>query len=220
MKLALPCPALLCPLSHRRTQQLATGQLPSCPLLLSCVRQVLLRLAAGRCLQVDKSRGGGAALWLLLQPAAAIVASGRRAGRQVGLMKPSVLTAASRQTPLAVVRKRPTAQPPLPLIAVLLGGGSGYLLSKLLRMRPIGLISMAGGTAQQHGAGASAMHPAGGGSDRSALMSRLLRHPAAPRLRSALPLLVSATTFGLAEALGGEPLLTCVATGLVASNWR
>lgn len=127
--------------------------------------------------QVGKSGDNGAAIWLLMEPVAAIALS-------VGL-----------------------------------GVAAGYALTKLLRMRPVDIISISSG--QQPG-GASALHPPGG-ADRaaaSAALARALRHPLALRLRPALPLAVSASAFGLAEALGAEPLLTCVAAGLVASNWR
>lgn len=102
---------------------------------------------------------------------------------------------------------------------MLLGGASGYCLARLLRMRPSSIISIA--------AAAGGMHPAGGGAAPAAghpaeprALARLLRHPAAGRLRPAAPLAVSGLTFAAAEALGAEPLLACVAAGLVASNWR
>lgn len=122
------------------------------------------------------ARGGGAPIWLLLQPAGAILAS------------------------------------------VALGGAAGWALSKLLRLRHGG--GGAGLTPHAH-----AHHPhspsAPGSLPRGpGPLARLLRHPTAARLRPALPWLVSGTAFAAAEALRAEPLLTCVAAGLVASNWR
>ena len=96
-----------------------------------------------------------------------------------------------------------------------LGSSAGWLLSKLLRLRHH-LITAGGGTPHGHppSAAGSHLHPPGG------RIARLLRHPAAARLRPVLPLLVSAAAFAAAEELGAEPLLTCVAAGMVASNWR
>lgn len=119
--------------------------------------------------QVGKSGGSGAALWLLAQPAAAILAS------------------------------------------VALGGTAGYLLQAAMQARPSSLISLGSGVS--HPPGAAAAHPGGA-------VARLLRGAGAARLRPVLPLLISATTFALADELGAEPLLSCVAAGLVASNWR
>ncbi|KAL4856974.1 hypothetical protein ACK3TF_002671 [Chlorella vulgaris] len=108
------------------------------------------------------------------------------------------------------------------LLSVVLGGVAGYVLSRLLRMRHGSIISIAAAAVGPHssgdGHGAAAPHaaatPRGGG------LLRLLRHPSALRLRPAVPLLLSGLTFGLAELGGAEPLLACVAAGLVASNWR
>ena len=108
--------------------------------------------------------------------------------------------------------------------AVLLGAGSGYGLCQLLRMRSSGsIISVAaavhptGGSAAPGGSGAAS---APGGGLRAAL-ARALRNPATARLlRPAVPLLVSGLAFAVAEAMGAEPLLACVAAGLVAANWR
>lgn len=106
-----------------------------------------------------------------------------------------------------------------PFRAVLLGGAAGYLLSKLLRLR-----HAAGGTPHPHASytpSAEGRHAFSGSSARlPAPVVKLLRHPLAARLRPAVPLAISALTFAAAEALGAEPLLTCVAAGLVASNWR
>jgi hypothetical protein len=109
------------------------------------------------------------------------------------------------------------------LTAVVLGGAAGYALSSLLRLRQSSIISIAAAAvttppgAADHGHSAAAPHA---GSQRLAGLVRLLRHPSAARLRPAVPLAVAGLTFGLAELAGAEPLLACVAVGLVASNWR
>lgn len=108
----------------------------------------------------------------------------------------------------------------LPAHAVGLGGLAGYLLSKLLRLCHAGTATLHQHT-HPHSPAADARHALGGNSGRlPAPVARLLRHPFAARLRPAVPLLVGASTFAAAEVLGGEPLLTCVAAGLAASNWR
>jgi hypothetical protein len=99
---------------------------------------------------------------------------------------------------------------------VALGCGAGYLLSRLLRMRHSSIVSIAAAVAPP----ASEGHAHGGGGPHGAAALRLLRHPAAARLRPALPLLLSGLAFGLAELGGAEPLLACVAAGLFAANWR
>lgn len=106
------------------------------------------------------------------------------------------------------------------MLSVGLGGLAGYLLSKLLRLCHAGTATLHQHT-HPHSPAADARHALGGNSGRlPAPVARLLRHPFAARLRPAVPLLVGASTFAAAEVLGGEPLLTCVAAGLVASNWR
>ncbi|KAI7841814.1 hypothetical protein COHA_004537 [Chlorella ohadii] len=125
---------------------------------------------------VGRHEMGGAALLLLLQPAAAIV------------------------------------------LSVALGLSAGILLSKLLRFCHAGTPTL---HTHPHSPAADARHALGGNSGRlPAPVARLLRHPAAVRLRPAVPLVVAASTFAAAETLGAEPLLTCVAAGLAASNWR
>jgi len=103
-------------------------------------------------------------------------------------------------------------------LAVALGLSAGILLSKLLRFCHAGAPAL---HTHPHSPAADARHALGGSSGRlPAPVVRLLRHPAAFRLRPAVPLVVAASTFAAAEALGAEPLLTCVAAGLAASNWR
>lgn len=127
------------------------------------------------CAQVHrKAAGSGAALWLLVAPATALLAS------------------------------------------VLLGCTAGYLLTRLLRLRPSSIASLAGPITPGTGGGTNSSVTGG----RAPPPPRWLRHPLFGQLRPALPLALSAATFAVAEAVGAEPLLTCVAAGLVASNWR
>lgn len=98
---------------------------------------------------------------------------------------------------------------------MLLGGAAGYCLARLLHMRPSSIISIAAAAGGMHPPAPAAAHPA-----EPRALARLLRHPGVARLRPAAPLAVSGLTFAAAEALGAEPLLACVAAGLVASNWR
>ncbi|PSC70125.1 monovalent Cation:Proton antiporter-1 family [Micractinium conductrix] len=117
------------------------------------------------------------------------------------------------------------------LESVLLGVLGGFALARLLRM-PSTIISIAGGGASgapgaQPGGVAPQplLLPAGGGhagphgGGRSGAL-RLLRHPVAARLRPLALLCVSGATWAAAELLEAEPLLACVAAGLLASNWR
>ncbi|KAL4419768.1 hypothetical protein ABPG75_006866 [Micractinium tetrahymenae] len=106
------------------------------------------------------------------------------------------------------------------LQSVLLGGAAGYCLARLLRMRPSSIISIAAAAGGMHPAGAGGAAPPGGHPAEPRALARLLRHPGAARLRPAAPLALSGLTFAAAEAIGAEPLLACVAAGLVASNWR
>lgn len=112
------------------------------------------------------------------------------------------------------------ALPLLHLSAVLLGGAAGYCLARLLHMRPSSIISIAAAAGGMHPAGAGGAAPAAAHPAEPRALARLLRHPGVARLRPAAPLAVSGLTFAAAEALGAEPLLACVAAGLVASNWR
>lgn len=173
---------------------------------------------------------GGAALLLLLQPALAIVLSG------MPTVSATIVLASTVPRPpcrLAVLRANLCCVllqlvccftwicPHSCCCAVALGGSAGYLLSKLLRVWHAGSATLHQHPHPSHSPAADSRHALSGGSGRlPAPVSRLLRHPAAARLRPAAPLLVAASTFAAAEALGAEPLLTCVAAGLVASNWR
>lgn len=109
------------------------------------------------------------------------------------------------------------------MLSVLMGGLGGYGLSKLLRMPHSSIISLATAAVNLPSGGNSgpaAGHSHGNPPGPSPRLLRLLRHPSAMRLRPLLPLLVSGVTFGLAELVQIEPLLACVAAGLLAANWR
>ncbi len=119
-------------------------------------------------------------------------------------------------TEVATPRRLPI---PCPRPAVLLGGAAGYCLARLLHMRPSSIISIAAAAGSMHPTGGGAV-PAVGHPTEPRALARFLRHPGVARLRPLAPLAVSGLTFAAAGAMGAEPLLACVAAGLVASNWR